>query len=154
MATNNEDIAVINRLIEATIDSADGYREAAKDVKNPELKSIFERRARERLAAFNTLQSQVEAMGGQPEDDGSLLASMHRAFMNLRCAIRTGVADLAVIDEVERGEDIIKAKYEDAIKEAGLSTTSLAVVQHAYESVRSGHEEMSRLKRSLHGVHG
>ncbi|WP_333676173.1 PA2169 family four-helix-bundle protein [Dyella sp.] len=152
MATNSEDIAVLNRLIEATIDSVDGYDEAAKDVKNPQIRAIFQRRARERQAACASLQSQVKALGGQPQDEGTMLASMHRVFVNLRSAVRAG--DLAVIDEVERGEDHIKAKYDDAISEAGLSTTSLAAVQHAYASVRSAHEEMSRLKHSLHQVHG
>lgn len=154
MTTDNEDIAVLNRLIAATIDSADGYKEAARDVKNPELKSIFQRRARERLAAFNSLRTQVEALGGQPESEGSLLASMHRAFVNLRSTIQSGAGDLAVVDEVERGEDHIKAKYEEAISQGQLSATSLAVVQRAYEPVRSGHDEMSKLKHSLHQLHG
>lgn len=152
MATNNEDIAVLNRLIGVTIDSVDGYTEAAKDVTNPELKSIFQRRARERLAAYKSLQSQVQALGGQPQDEGTLLASIHRVFVNLRSTVQSG--DLAVIDEVERGEDVINGAYRDAINEAGLSSTSLAVIQNAYESVRSGHDEMSRLKHSLHRVHG
>jgi uncharacterized protein (TIGR02284 family) len=152
MASNSEDISLLNRLIEITIDSADGYREAVKDVSNPELKSIFQRRARERLAAFSSLQSQVKALGGQPEDEGTLLASMHRAFVNLRSTVRDG--DLAVIDEVERGEDRIKSKYEEVIGDGRLSSSSLAVTQHAYESVRSAHEEMSRLKQSLHSLHG
>lgn len=152
MGTNREDIAVLNRLIEATIDSADGYATAAEDVKNPEMKSIFQRRSRERQAACASLQSQVKALGGEPGNEGSMLASMHRVFINLRTAVRAG--DLAVLDEVERGEDYIKAKYEDAINEGGLSASSLAAVQHAYDSVRSGHDEMSRLKHSLHRVHG
>lgn len=152
MTSNSEDIGVLNRLIEMTIDSADGYREAAEDVNNPELKTIFERRARERLAAFASLQSQVKALGGQPEDEGSLLASVHRVFVNLRSAVKNG--DLAVVDEVERGEDRIKSKYEDAISGGKLSASSLTVAQRAYQSVRSAHDEMSRLKHSLHGVHG
>lgn len=152
MASNTEDINLLNRLIEITIDSADGYREAAEDVSNPELKSIFQRRARERLAAFSSLQSQVKALGGQPEDEGTLLASMHRAFVNLRSTVRDG--DLAVIDEVERGEDRIQSKYEEVIGDGRLSSSSLAVAQHAYQSVRSAHEEMGRLKHSLHSLHG
>lgn len=152
MATNSEDITVLNRLIEATIDSVDGYAAAAEDIRNPEMKSIFLRRSRERQAACASLQSQVKALGGEPGDEGSLLASMHRVFIHLRTAVRAG--DLAVLDEVERGEDHIKAKYEDAINEAGLSASSLAAVQHAYESVRSGHDETSRLKHSLHRRHG
>lgn len=150
--TNNNDIGIINRLIEVTIDSAEGYGEAAKDAKNPELKAIFERRARERMAAFHALQSQVKALGGQPEDEGTLLASMHRAFVNLRTAVQSN--DLSVVDEVERGEDHIKAKYEDAIRGGQLSASSLAAVEQAYESVRSGHDEMSQLKHSLHHLHG
>lgn len=152
MPSNNEDIAILNRLIEVTIDSAEGYDEAAKDAQNPELKAIFLRRVAERMLAFRSLQSQVEALGGQAEDEGSLLASMHRAFVNLRAAVQSG--DLAVVDEVERGEDRIKGKYEDAIRGGGLSASSLAAVEQAYESVRSGHDEMSQLKHSLHRLHG
>lgn len=152
MPSNNDDIAILNRLIEVTIDSAEGYDEAAKDAQNPELKAIFLRRVAERMLAFRSLQSQVEALGGQAEDEGSLLASMHRAFVNLRAAVQSG--DLAVVDEVERGEDRIKAKYEDAIRGGALSASSLAAVEQAYESVRSGHDEMSQLKHSLHRLHG
>lgn len=152
MTTHDQDIRVLNRLIEATIDSADGYGEAAKDVRNPELKAIFERRSRERFAAFSSLQTQVEALGGQPKDEGTLLASMHRVFVKLRSAAQA--SDLAVIDEVERGEDVIKSQYEDALQDSALSAASLGTVQRAYESVRSGHTEMSRLKHSLHGLHG
>ncbi|GAB2561911.1 PA2169 family four-helix-bundle protein [Dyella jejuensis] len=147
MATNDDDIGVLNGLIEVTIDSAEGYKEAAGDVKNPELKAIFQRRAVERRTATAALQSQVRALGGQPEDDGTVLASMHRKFLNLRNSVQSG--DRVVIDEVERGEDHIKAKYEDAFKDGKLSASSLTVAQQAYGSVRSGHDEMSRLKHSL-----
>ena len=152
MASNTEDINLLNRLIGITIDSADGYREAAEDVSNPELKAIFKRRARERLSAFASLQSQVRALGGEPEDEGSLLASMHRVFLDLRSKVRDG--DLAVIDEVERGEDRIQSRYEEVIRNGKLSTSSLAVAQHAYRSVRAAHEQMSQLKQSLHSLHG
>ncbi|RDS79505.1 PA2169 family four-helix-bundle protein [Dyella monticola] len=152
MSSNNDDIAILNRLIEVTIDSAEGYGEAAKDARNPELKAIFQRRVDERMAAFHSLQSQVTALGGQPEDEGTLLASMHRAFVNLRATVQSG--DLSVVDEVERGEDRIKAKYDDAIRSGELSASSLAAVEQAYESVRSGHDEMSQLKHSLHRLHG
>jgi len=69
------DIKVLNTLIETTLDSVDGYTEAAKDAGNPGYKMLFERRAAERRRVVNNLQGTVRSLGGEPEDDGSVLAS-------------------------------------------------------------------------------
>jgi len=55
-----------------------------------------------------------------------------------------------VIDEVERGEDVIKKKYEMATEEDDLPTEAKAVISEAYQSVKADHDEISRLKHSLH----
>ena len=83
---NDQRIKVLNSLVEATLDSAHGYREAAKDAKNPRFKSLFERRSMERNQLTAELQSEVRGLGGKPEDDGTILASAHRVFLNLKHA--------------------------------------------------------------------
>jgi|GEM_PF-3394441 len=35
-----------------------------------------------------------------------------------------------------------------------MCSSSLTVSLHACQSVRSAHDEMSRLKHALHGIHG
>jgi len=63
----------------------------------------------------------------------------------------TGSDDKAVVNEVERGEDYLKGKFESALKDEGLSGEARQAVQSAWESVRSGHDEMSQLKHSMGG---
>ena len=52
----------------------------------------------------------MRAKGGTPNDDGSLKADLHRRWVDLRAAIAGDGGDKAVIEEVERGEDYIKAQ--------------------------------------------
>ena len=65
----------------------------------------------------------MRRLGGTPEDDGSILAAGHRMFLKLRDSVSG--SDASVIDEVERGEDFIKAKYEAALKDDELSPAAV-----------------------------
>jgi uncharacterized protein (TIGR02284 family) len=148
MSTNDHDVKILNGLIETTIDSADGYEEAAKDAENTRYMAAFQSRGSERHQVASKLQQQVVALGGKPEDKGTVLASAHRVFVNLRHTISKG--DIAIVDEVERGEDHIKAKFEDALKDNEVSVSTKQVVTDAYASVRQGHDQMRDLKHALH----
>jgi uncharacterized protein (TIGR02284 family) len=140
------DIKVLNELIMTTLDSVDGYSEAAKDADNPTFKNLFSQWASERRQVAHELQEQVRILGGKPEDDGSMLASAHRMFLNVRDSLSKG--DKGVVEEVERGEDYLKAKYEDALDDDDLSQMVRPIVNRAYESVIHGHDQASDLKRS------
>ena len=140
------DISILNDLIEITLDSADGYAEAAEEAGSSRFKSLFASRGAERRALVRQLQEAVRIQGGTPADDGSLLAAAHRRFLDLRHALSNG--DRAIIEEVERGEDHIKAKYEKALAEEALSADVRRTILRAYESVRAGHDQARDLKVS------
>jgi uncharacterized protein (TIGR02284 family) len=144
----NHDIHVLNRLIETTLDSADGYAEAARDARSGRFARTFQERAGERHQLASRLQQQVRALGGEPEDDGSVLAAAHRMFLHLRDLLGKG-GDKAVLDEVERGEDHIKAKFEEAMKDNGITPATQAVITQAYASVKAGHDQMSQFKHAM-----
>lgn len=148
MTSNTQDVTVLNTLIATLLDSIDGYQKSAADVDNQQLADRFNARARERQSAVSSLQAAVAAAGGTPEDDGTLLASAHRAFINLKEVV-TGSDDKAILAEVERGEDYLKEKFEAALRNADLSPAARAAAQEAWNSVRAGHDEMSALKHSL-----
>ncbi|WP_199099115.1 PA2169 family four-helix-bundle protein [Dyella sp. ASV21] len=150
MTNKDHEIRVLNSLIETTIDSVNGYSEAAKDAQNPAFREVFLRRANERRDIAIRLQHAVQSAGGKPEDEGTILASAHRVFVDIRSSLSKG--DTAVIDEVERGEDHIKAKYESAMKDEKLSPAAHRVIDEVYSSVRSGHDEMRNLKHAMHDV--
>jgi len=58
--------------------------------------------------------------------------------------------DTAIVDEVERGEDHIKAKYEDAMKDNDVTAGTRSLINEAYVSVKAGHDQMRDLKHALH----
>ncbi len=148
MTDTSHDIGTLNGLIATTIDSVDGYRTSAQDVENPRFAEMFTARASERSSVLEQLRAEVKRLGGNPEDDGTALAAGHRAFVNLKAAV-TGRDDKAIINEVERGEDHIKAKYEAALKDDELSPQCRSLVETAFASVKSGHDQMRDLKHSL-----
>jgi uncharacterized protein (TIGR02284 family) len=150
LQNHDHDISVLNSLITTTIDSANGFERSAENVQGTQFEQMFREFAQERRQMVGRLQEHVRMHGGTPEDDGSLKADLHRRFEDLRNAI--GGGDKAVIEEVERGEDYIKAKYETALADQELSAECRAVVQEAYQSVRAGHDRASQLKHSLQGA--
>lgn len=151
MDTRHHDIETVNDLIKATIDSVDGYRSAAESADSGQFQSIFFERANERQRVAEDLRSYVQSLGAEPEDDGSILAGAHRAFMNLRDAV-TGLDDNAIIAEVERGEDHIKAKFETALEDNNLGTETRTLISRNYDSVKSGHDQMRDLKHGMRAV--
>ena len=72
------------------------------------------------------LQAEVRALGGDPEKAGSMSGSVHRGWINIKSAV-TGKNDASIIAEAERGEDIAKKAYEEAVK-AALPASASAVV--------------------------
>ena len=148
MAGNDHDISTLNSLIATTLDSAEGYREASKDIEGGRLGALFVDRANERTQVAATLQAEVRRLGGSPSEGGTLLGGAHRMFVNLKAAV-TGQDKQAIVNEVERGEDHIKAKYEGALKDDALSAPVRAAIEAGYGSVREGHDQMRDLKHSL-----
>jgi uncharacterized protein (TIGR02284 family) len=125
-----------------------GYEDAAKDAESTRFAAMFAGFARDRGEAARMLQAEVTRLGGTPETGSSLLAAAHRTFVDLRQAF-TSKTDQAIIAEIERGEDHIKAKFASALQDEDLSPESLAVVREAFTSVKAGHDQMSAIKHSM-----
>lgn len=144
---STHDIKVLNELITTTIDSVEGYSEAAKEAANPTFKTLFSQWAQERQRVVGDLQGQVRTLGGEPKTEGSAMGSAHRVFLNIRDSLSKG--DKGVIEEVERGEDYIKAKYEEAIEDDEISELVRPVLSRAYDSVLHGHDQARDLKQQI-----
>jgi uncharacterized protein (TIGR02284 family) len=146
---NDKDIETLNTLITTTIDSANGFERSAEDADAGRFQQMFREFAAERRQVVAQLQDTVRSLGGTPNDDGSLKADLHRRWVDLRAAISGGGNDQAVIEEVERGEDYLKAKYDAALADTSLSQTALTAIREAYQSVRAGHDTASALKHRM-----
>lgn len=145
---HSDEISTLNTLIETTIDSITGYENSAKDIDNQRFAEIFRRRADERQQVVQQLREEIRRLGGDPEESGTFLGKTHQRFEDLKAAI-TGQDEQAVINEVERGEDYLKEKFETALNSGTLTGESRSVVERAYQSVREGHDQISQLKHGL-----
>ena len=147
-SNHSDEISTLNTLIATTIDSITGYENSAKDIDNQRFAEIFRERASERQRVVEELRSEVRRLGGDPEDSGSFMGKTHQRFEDLKSAI-TGQDEKAIINEVERGEDYLKEKFEAALNSDSLSGESRSIVERCYQSVRSGHDQMSQLKHGM-----
>jgi len=148
MFDKNHDVTVLNSLIETTLDSADGYRRSAEEATNHRFSSEFRDRANERQQVVSRLQEEVRRLGGTPEDDGSVLAAAHRAFLSIRDRL-TGSDDKSVLAEVDRGESYLDEKWQAALKDDQLSAETRTAISQLYDSVRSGRQRWEAVHHSL-----
>jgi uncharacterized protein (TIGR02284 family) len=145
---HSAEITTLNTLIATTIDSVKGYEDAASNSEAGRFQQTFRDRASERQRVVEQLRDEVRRLGGNPEDDGSFMGATHQRFLDLKAAV-TGRDDKAIINEVERGEDYLKEKFETALNSDELSGESRSVVESCFQSVRQGHDQMSQLKHGL-----
>ncbi|GAA4012185.1 PA2169 family four-helix-bundle protein [Sphingomonas swuensis] len=144
---NNASVGTLETLTTTLIDSVNGYRDAAQNAEGSKFQEIFRRNADERSRVAEELRSEISRLGGNAPDDGSFLGSTHQRFLDLKAAV-TGRDDKAIINEVERGEDYLKEKFEAALG-ADIAPETRTVIERAYQSVRAGHDQMSALKHGM-----
>lgn len=143
-------VRLLNGLIETALDSAQGYEAAAENAREGRLKTLFAERSRRRRELARQLQQEVRTFGGEPKAGPSRLGQVHDRFVDLAAAIVEGHDEQAVIDGLERGEDVIKAKFEKAMAAENLPAASRPVVSHACECIRADHDEIRRMKHRPH----
>jgi uncharacterized protein (TIGR02284 family) len=146
MMDASKGISTLNDLIETCRDGENGFRTAAEGVKDPHVKSLFQRYARQRAEMARELQEQVRKLGGNPEQSGSVSASLHRGWMNIKSLV-TGHNDSAIIAEAERGEDVAKAAYAKALKE-DLPAGARTLIQSQADIVKLAHDEVRALEKA------
>lgn len=148
IGSNNAGLGTIETLTTTLIDSINGYRDAAQNAEGTRFQELFRRNADERSRIVEELRAEITRLGGNAPDDGSFLGATHQRFLDLKAAV-TGRDDKAIINEVERGEDYLKEKFEAALNATDIAPESRSVIERAYQSVRQGHDQISSLKHGL-----
>ena len=140
---NDNAISVLNNLIETCKDGENGFRTAAEGLTSSEIKTRFLQYARERAQMSADLQAEVRRLGGDPETTGSVAASLHRRWIDIKSAV-TGKDDAAIITECERGEQLAVTNYEDALKK-DLPANVRTLVERQYRGTVQNLEKVRAL---------
>jgi len=142
----NKVTSTLNDLIETCRDGQNGFKEAAENVKSPDLKTFLNQLATERAQFVSELQLEVRKLGGDPQKSGSTTAAMHRVWMDIKGTL-TGKDDHSILSECERGEDSAVDSYKDAIK-LGLPTNIQNLVERQFQSIKLTHDRVKQMRDS------
>lgn len=145
-AGNNDVISTLNNLIETCKDGQEGFKQAAEGVERSDLKSIFYEYSQQRSQFAGELQGLVRELGGDPETSSSVSGAIHRGWINIKSVV-TGKDDGAILNECERGEDVAKNAYKEALQ-ANLPANVSEVLQRQSSEVQAAHDKIKALRDS------
>jgi uncharacterized protein (TIGR02284 family) len=140
-------IATLNDLIETSRDGEAGFRTCAEGVQNLQLKQMFDQAAGRCAQAVSELQAKVRGLGGDPERRGSVSGALHRGWVDIKSTI-TGMDEAAVLAECERGEDVAKKAYEEALAK-DLPSDVRSIVERQYQGVRQHHDRVRQMRNAV-----
>ena len=139
-------ISILNDLIETCRDGQNGFKEAAENVKSPDLKTFLNQIATERAQFVNQLQLEVRTLGGDPQKSGSATAAMHRAWIDIKGTL-TGKDDHSILSECERGEDSAIEAYKDALK-LDPPPNIRSTIERQFQSIKLVHDRVKQMRDS------
>jgi uncharacterized protein (TIGR02284 family) len=148
MADNDRVISILNNLIETCKDGQNGFQTAAEGIKRSDVKSLFYQYSQQRAQFAGELQAEVLRLGGDPTETGSVAATLHRGWIDIKSAV-TGADENAVLAECERGEDSAVSNYKDALAgDENLPSDVRAIVERHYAQVQEAHDRIRNLERT------
>ncbi len=148
--TNKDIVNELNNLITTCQDAEDGFQHAAQNAEDPGLKTWFQQVATVRATARADLQRTVEQLGEQHEDDGSILASMHRTWMDIKNTF-TDQDDETILNETIRGDKSALEIYEERL-EKDLPAPIKEVLHKQHAQVQQTINRMETERNRLHAV--
>ena len=140
-------VSTLNNLIETNKDGQEGFKQSAEGVNDSSLKSLFNELGQQRAQFAAELQSLVSELGGDPGNSGSTTGALHRGWINIKSVV-TGKDEGAILNEAERGEDVAKKAYKDALDE-DLPGNVASVLQTQYAQVQAAHDKVRDLRDSV-----
>lgn len=152
MATPNEQaIERLNDLAEIVKDSEEGYRTAADGTRDESTKRLFEGYAAQRHQMSEELRQCIRRLGTEPPQSGTAQGRASRAWTSIKSALSRDDA-LAMLEECERGEDVTKRQFQEAL-DIGLPADVRPAVESMFERVRAAHDQVKALRNQRRELH-
>jgi uncharacterized protein (TIGR02284 family) len=142
---NRKAVEALNELIEKNYDTEKGYKEAAKEAENHELKDFFTKSIKQRYDFGHELKAEIAKLGGSPRKETSITTDLHHLWINLKSLV--GAKDVeVVVDECERVEKAAVEDYEKILKMDELNMEVKALIHKQLQLIRFSLEHLTQLK--------
>ncbi|MDZ4758944.1 MAG: PA2169 family four-helix-bundle protein [Bacteroidota bacterium] len=142
---NQKIIDKLNHFIAIAEDGKIGYENAAKDVKDNQMKAIFEKYSKQRSGYIEELQKQVHHLGSAAEDSGGPVGLLHRVLMDIKSVLTSGDKN-AIINACITGEEAAVKHYTDTLEETLFPDNIRAMIQKQLSGI---HQALSEIKSNI-----
>jgi uncharacterized protein (TIGR02284 family) len=126
----------LNDLVETSKDGERGFRKAAEDAHDAQLKTLFVSRAEDCSRGARELQDVVQRLGGKPETGGTVSGALHRGWTDVKSAV-AGRTDYSILADCEKGEDVAKKDLPADVR---------IVVEKQFQGVLQNHDRIRDLR--------
>jgi uncharacterized protein (TIGR02284 family) len=142
--------AVISDLIIINNDRYEGYKTAAEEAKEADLKTMFSEFSLQSKRFAEELRQFVPASTSQPDrDETKNTGKLYRIWMDFKAAV-TGNDRKAILGSCEFGEDVAKKHYEEAVQNPeGVPAEALTVIQRQRAEIQKGHDRVKAMRDAL-----
>ena len=144
---NHELISTLNDLIGCSKDGQKGFTNAAEHAHAESMKTLFSKYASRCGSGAAELQALVISLGGDAKEDGSVGGALRRGFTQIKAAISSDT-DHAILEECEKGEDVAKKMYSDALKK-DLPVAAREIITRQNMEVIEHHDTIRDLRDGL-----
>lgn len=142
--TRGEVLDQLNKLLTRNHEAERGYKEAAENAKDAELKSLFMAQSRQRGEFAMELDREIRTLGGEPDGGTSIASDLHRAWINIKSTFASD-DDKATVQECQRGDQEALDNYNSVLQETDLVASTREVLLRQKQSIDSAHASMARL---------
>ncbi|MDQ3536628.1 MAG: PA2169 family four-helix-bundle protein [Bacteroidota bacterium] len=148
MNSEKNPVEILNDLLEKNYDAEQGYQKAAEEIESSLIKAYLQDSSKNRYDFGHEIKEEIKKLGGKPEKGTSLVADLHRKWMDLRSVI-AGNNDKAIIAECEKGEKAALQDYEIALNSGKLPESAQSVVSRQYEKIKTDLMKLENMENIL-----
>ncbi|WP_036150657.1 ferritin-like domain-containing protein [Maribacter forsetii] len=146
MSTYTEEVGEkLNELLEKTYDAEKGFKKAAENTENVQLKSFFEAKAKQRYDFGHELKAEIMSFGQEIDKGDSITGKAHRAWMDVKALFSLDNAE-SMLEEAIRGEKAAIEEYEEVLGDTSLPSTTATILKSQKEAIKSGLSNIKMLE--------
>jgi uncharacterized protein (TIGR02284 family) len=145
MGTQTTTSAVINDLIVINNDRYEGYKTAAAEAKDADLKSLFT----EFSSQSKKFSEELRKFGSDDlpkRDETKNTGKLYRVWMDIKSAVSSKDRK-AILSSCEFGEDVAKKHYQDALQNPeGVPSEALEIIRKQSAEIQKGHDKVKSMR--------
>jgi len=140
----------LKKLIIINNDRYEGYKTAANETDEPELKALFEHYSHQSKEFSDELQKLLPDSSYSPEPgETKNTGKLYRIYMDLKATI-AGKDRKAILASCEYGEDVAKEAYDKVLEnQGGIDEEIVDIIRKQRIELQKGHDKIKVMRDSL-----